>query len=128
MNSSDEVIIRPFQRVMVEDADGKKLEVAALIDTGARMSSIDVELAVKLGIYDEDKLLYEKSFSSALGKQQRPVVAITFYLAGKKIETKANVANRSTRKQPILIGRRNLSGYLVRVTKDDVTYRKNEEV
>ncbi len=97
--------------------DRKKHLVHAKIDTGAWKTSIDKELAQRLGILDESNILWTKVYKSSLGKEVRKVVNLTFYLAGTKISTIANVANRSNLRTPLIIGRKDLSGFLVKAEK-----------
>ncbi len=98
--------------------------INARIDTGAKRSSIDRELAEDMALLDEENILWKKKYSykSATGKQIRPVIGLTFRLAGRKIKTSASVANRSNLSTPILIGRRDLDGFLVNpsVPEEDV--------
>ncbi len=93
----------------------RKIEVAAKIDTGAWRSSIDKTFAEKNGLLKEDNILWTKVFKSSLGSEERPVINIKFYLAGKKIETIASVSNRRGLKKVFIIGRRDLQGFLVKV-------------
>lgn len=107
--------LKNVERVKVY-AIGKKSEfVDARIDTGALRSSIDRELAERLGLLSEDNIIFKRGFAyrSASGKQPRPVIGLTIRLAGRKITTSASVANRSRMSTPLLIGRNDLAGFLV---------------
>ena len=53
---------------------------------------------------------------SSLGEEQRPVIAFTFWLTGKKIATRATVSDRKTLRYAILIGRIDLQGFLISPT------------
>jgi len=112
------ITIGPFEEVEVVGIDGERKIIKALIDTGAYSSSIDEPLARELGLLTPESILYQGSYSSALGHQKRPVVLATFYLAGKKIKTKVNVADRSRRKRKFLVGRRDLSDFSVELKKN----------
>ena len=68
----------------------------------------------KLVLLEEDNILWSKIFKSGLGKQRRYVINVTFYLAGRKIKTIASVAKRHNLRTPLIIGRRDLEGFLVR--------------
>lgn len=103
-----------WERVKVVSGNGNKVEIDAKIDTGAWKTSIDRDLAEKLGILAKSNVLWTKEYKSSLGREVRPVVSLTFYLAGRKIKTIANVANRKGLRTPLIIGRRDLGGYLVK--------------
>jgi len=85
----------------------------AKIDTGAWRTSISEKLAEELGLLTADNILWTKKFKSSLGVQVRPVVSVTFWLAGRKIITPASVAKRMALKYQMIIGRKNLKGFLV---------------
>lgn len=106
-------IISAIQEVIVKGADKKKRKVAAKIDTGAWRTSVSEKLARDLGLLDEDNILWSKKFKSALGVEERFVINLTFWLAGRKITSPASVARRMALKYPIIIGRKNLKGFLV---------------
>lgn len=102
------------ESVKILSEDGKKIETPAKIDTGAWRTSIDKDLARNLGILSKDKVLWTKTFKSSLGHEIRPVVPLSYYLAGRKIKTIASVANRSKLKTRLIIGRRDLGGFLIK--------------
>jgi len=103
------VIIKPFEKVRLY---GKKvIEIIAKIDTGAYRSSIDKELAGELGLRE----VGEKGFRSSLGRERRKLVKLKFELAGKLIETEVSVADRSRMKYKMIVGRRDLKGFSVKI-------------
>lgn len=102
-----------FEKVEVIDESGEKVAVNAKVDTGAYRTSIDIEIAKKLGLLRPDNIIMRKNFESALGETTRDVIGITFYLSGKKIQTSASVSDRSNLKRPMLIGRRDLNGFKI---------------
>ncbi|MEK7514078.1 MAG: sugar-transfer associated ATP-grasp domain-containing protein, partial [Patescibacteria group bacterium] len=69
-----------FEEVEVENLMGEKQTVKVKIDTGAFRTSIDENLAKKLGLLDPENILWEKGYISALGREERKVVGLTFYL------------------------------------------------
>lgn len=98
----------------------RRYKTLAKIDTGAWRTSISYKLAEELGLLHEDNILWYKHVRSSLGKEKRPVIGLTFWLAGRKIKTPASVAKRMALKYPVIIGRKNLKGFLV-----DPDIRKN---
>jgi hypothetical protein len=92
-----------------------KVEVLAKIDTGAWRSSIDKDFAKKYGLLQKNNILWTKVFKSSLGAEERPVINISYYLAGKRINTIASISNRKGLKKIFIIGRRDLQGFLVKV-------------
>ncbi len=106
--------INVWENVKLVSSSGDKVEVKAKIDTGAWKTSLDHDLADKLGITKNSNILWTKVYKSSLGQEKRRVVNLTFYLAGKRIKTIANVASRSHLRTPIIIGRRDLGGFLVK--------------
>jgi alpha-L-glutamate ligase-like protein len=108
-------IINGIEEVKVYSKNKKSKRVKARIDTGALRSSIDRNMAEDLGLLGTSNVLWERKYAyrSAGGRQSRPVIGLTFRLAGRKIKTTASVANRSKMSTPLLVGRRDLSGFLV---------------
>ncbi|MBL7036238.1 hypothetical protein ISR94_00100 [Candidatus Microgenomates bacterium] len=96
--------------------NGKRVSVEARVDTGARRSSIDRSLAKDLGLINPNNILWKEGFAyrSATGLQSRPVVSIIYVLAGKKIVSSASIADRSRMKNPFLVGRLDMRGFLVK--------------
>ena len=108
-----------FEEVEVDDFLGEKQQIKVKIDTGAFRTSIDEGLAKKLGLMDPENILWERSYRSALGREERKVVGVTFYLNGKKIRTSASVSDRSKLKRPMIIARRDLLGFSIRVKEGE---------
>ena len=72
-------------------------------------------MAKKLGLLDPENILLNIGFRSALGREERPVVGVTIYLKDRKIKTSASVSDRSKLKRPMIIGRRDLLGFALKV-------------
>ena len=107
-------VVSVFEMAKLRDAKGRKSEIPAKIDTGAFRSSINRELAEEMGLMKDRAVLWHDYYRSSLGREKRPVISVTFWLAGRKIETTANVSDRSKMKEKLLIGRRDLSTFMVR--------------
>ncbi len=111
-------IASAFEEVQILAGDKKtKVLARAKLDTGAFRTSIDEKLAQDLDLLRADNILFVRHAQSALGKKRRPVIELTFYLQGKKIKTAASVSDRSRLRTPLLIGRRDLNPFLVRVSE-----------
>ena len=109
-------IINSQEEIKIRDFGGKRIAAIARIDSGAFRSSIDQHLAENLGLLKEENVLWKDlyAYRSAQGKESRPVIGLTFYLAGRRIKTTASVADRSKLKCPFLVGRNDLAGFLIR--------------
>jgi len=107
-------IVNFREKVSIIDVNGNKVETDAKIDTGAWRSSIDREYALSLGLLSKDNILWTKVFKSSLGKEERPVINLKFYLAGRLVKTIASIADRSGLKVKLIVGRRDLIGFLVK--------------
>jgi hypothetical protein len=111
-----ELIIGCAEPVVLVKGDKRK-RVVARIDTGARSSSIDADLAWELGLEE----IGRKKVRNSISREERPLVNISFYLAGKRIDTKASVSTRSHMNYPMLVGREDLDGFLVEPTKKEIS-------
>lgn len=109
--------INTWEKVRVVDSKGNKHEVVAKVDTGAWRSSLDREFANGLGLTKTENILWSKKVKSGLGKENRQVINLSYYLAGSRVRTIASLANRSNLRTPMIIGRRDLVGYVVNPTQ-----------
>ena len=80
----------------------KKKEFIARIDTGAKISSMDMRLAAELS---SSKILQTKKIVSANGTGLRAVIEAKIILAGKELKANFTLADRAHMKYKILIGR-----------------------
>ena len=104
-----------IEEVEIKNKEGKKIKILAKIDSGASRSSIDEELAKNLGLLEKNKIVSSKKYKSSLGAhQERPLIPITFFLRGRKIETLVNVSNRSHLQTKFLVGAPDLRGFLIK--------------
>jgi alpha-L-glutamate ligase-like protein len=114
---SGHLILGVHETVEILDADGHPHTVAAKVDTGAWRTTIDELLARKHHLHT--RLVHDKKVPvrGALGKEKRPVIELTLRLRDRQIKTKAFIADRSHMKYNMIIGRRDLKGFLVDPTK-----------
>jgi len=104
---------------IIKQGKHRVVEVRAKIDTGAFRSSIDRVLAEKLGLLQENRVLYYRHYRSSLGKHNdRPVVGAIFWLNGKKVVTAVNVADRGKLRTKFLLGRKDLEGFLISAKRE----------
>lgn len=108
-----------FEDAEVVDINGERHPLKVKLDTGAFRTSIDETLAKKLGLLDPENLLWSGRYHSALGREERKVIGLTFYLKGKKIKTAASISDRSKLKRPMIVGRRDLLGFAIRVKESE---------
>lgn len=104
-----------FEEVTLKGINTKRQrkKVTAKIDTGAWRTSIDYKIAEELGLLKKENIYLTRRVRSSLGIQERPIIGLTLWLKGKKIKTYASVAKRDRLRYQIIIGRRDLAGFLV---------------
>lgn len=103
------------EKVIVLDSEAAPHTLRAKVDTGAYRTAIDERLAKKLGLHAE--VLEHRAVRSALGKQLRPVVRLTMNVRGRTITTEASIADRTRMNYDMIIGRRDMKGFLVDPSK-----------
>lgn len=99
---------------------GESIETLARIDTGAGYSSIDEDLAEDLGI-DLDDPEDRVEIESANGDEVRPLVRVRIRIAGQTLDTRVTVTDRSELTKDVLLGRRDLGGFLVKADEERLT-------
>ncbi len=116
---ADSNILHVVEKVTVFGPKGKKV-VHAKVDTGAYRTALDVALVEELGF---DRHHEKVHIRSGAGRQTRHTVEVTLRLRGKDIKTIASYNDRAHMRFPMIIGRRDLKGFLVDPTlyADDVT-------
>lgn len=139
-------IIGTVEKVKLIGKDGQEVEVEAKIDTGAGFSSIDTELANKLGFGETIREFgridpgYEKLknltpaerwnmfkiipgiaatalIHSASGTTYRPMIKINVVMDNIIVPAKVSMIDRSRLKYPVIIGKRNLGKFLIDINK-----------
>ena len=114
-----------FEEIKIKSAVGRKFKTVAKLDTGAWRTSIDRRLAEDLGLLEKENVLWYKKVKGAIGSENRPVINLTYWLAGRKITTPASVAKRLSLKFPVIIGRKNLKGVLI---DPEITAQEKKEI
>ncbi|OGM02523.1 hypothetical protein A2115_00895 [Candidatus Woesebacteria bacterium GWA1_41_8] len=105
--------VKAVEEVKIRDYKGNKVGALAKIDTGAWSSTIDRNLAKQLGLLKKTNILLYRRKISSFGKERRAVIPLTFWLAGRKIRTRVSVSDRSDLTHKLLVGRIDLTGFLV---------------
>ena len=108
-------IIGIKEPIEILDSKGEKHKTTTKIDTGAYRTSICQSLAEKLGLI---KTIKYKKVRSALGKEERQIIDLSFILDKRRVSTEAFVANREEMKFDIIIGRKDLKKFLVDPAKN----------
>ncbi len=106
-------VIGIFENVSVRNGKKKMIEIRAKIDTGAKSTSIDAQMAKELGLLTADNILWTKKVKNSLGIEERSLIALTIKLKGRIIKTRANVTDRKNLRRQLLIGRRDLREFVV---------------
>jgi alpha-L-glutamate ligase-like protein len=115
--STSPKILTLIQNVVLKNGD-KEIAIKAKLDTGAYRTSIDLKLAEELGLTINDEMIFVKSAS---GQKHRPTANLTYELAGKKIRTIATLADRTDLQYPMIVGRKDLVGFLIKpVVETDI--------
>lgn len=111
-----QTVLGVIEPVQIIDSGSTSHTHPAKIDTGAWRTTIDKKLAKEYGLHS--RIVHHKKVRGALGAQERPVVDLPIILHDTKIKTHAFVADRSHMKFDIIIGRRDLRGFLVDPSKN----------
>lgn len=109
----EKAVIGIFEKVKVKNSKKKWIEIPAKIDTGARSTSIDRELAKSLGLLSDENILWKKKVKNSLGVEERVMVGITFRLKNRIIKGRAGITDRKDLRRQLLIGRRDLRDFVV---------------
>jgi len=107
---NEKSVVGAVEEVIFLGRKGKKEKVLAKVDTGAYMTSLDYRVAEKLGL---SKLKGRRKALSSLGEEWRDIYEMEMIMAKKKIKTNVSVADRKGLTYLAIIGRKDLSGFLV---------------
>ena len=112
--------VNVWELVKVVSVSKKKVEIPVKVDTGAWRTSIDIEFAERLGLTYPENIIAQKKVKNQMGKGMRKMINVVFYLSGKRIKTVASLAKRGDMRVQMIIGRRDLSGFLVKADEKEV--------
>lgn len=112
---SGRVVVGIEEHVTVFATTGEAHPLLAKVDTGAWRTTLDSSLAEQWNLHQP--VVDITHVRGALGHDTRPVVELTLKLHGRLIRTKASLANREMMKYDMIIGRRDLKGFLVDPSK-----------
>lgn len=98
-----------IEKIVIYGNENKKT-VRAKVDTGAYRTSIDSDLVEELGLDPHSKTVHVRSGS---GRQKRRTVKLKFKMKGKEINTVATYTPRGHLRFPVIIGRKDMEGFLV---------------
>lgn len=99
------------EQVIIFGRTGEAHPLLAKIDTGAWRTTLDHSLAKQWNLHEP--VINTTEVRGALGQDTRPVVELTLKLHERLIKTKASLADRTHMKYDMIIGRRDLKGFLV---------------
>jgi hypothetical protein len=104
-------------------ANNKEIKTLGKFDTGAERTSIDRQIISELGVDPIGKT----TTVHIHGKTVRPLVDIKLKIKGKKLNVKANVSDRSSRKYKVLIGRDIMFlNFIIDISKSHRSHRLGE--
>jgi hypothetical protein len=107
---SGQTVLGIIEPVEIKDIGGLAHTISAKIDTGAWRTTIDEALAKEWGL---NTIIDHGHVRGALGRQRRPIIELAMTLRDKHIKTQAYLADRSHMNYPMIVGRRDLKGFLV---------------
>ncbi|MCR4324460.1 MAG: hypothetical protein NUV69_02110 [Candidatus Curtissbacteria bacterium] len=112
------VVLSVIEEVMITTQEGVTKSYHGKMDSGAYRTSIDYTVVAELKLPILTRKILIKSAS---GQQLRDAVRIRFNLGGKIISTVATIAQRAHLEYPIIVGRKDLKGFLIdpKLMKED---------
>jgi hypothetical protein len=104
-------------------ANNKEIRALGKFDTGAERTSVDKQIISELGVDPIGKT----TTVNIHGRTVRPLVDIKLKIRRKKLNVKANVSDRSSRKYKVLIGRDVMfSNFIIDISKSHKSHKLGE--
>ncbi len=95
-------VIGVIEEVILRGSSGE-IQVRAKIDTGATRTSIDTDLAKKLGLGPVERRVHTRS-AAAERPEERDVVRATLVIDGRTFETHVTVTDRKDMRYHVIVG------------------------
>jgi len=111
--SSKDQVLGVIEKITIY-GNKKKKTVRAKIDTGAYRTAFDADLVHELGLDEHEKMV---SVRAGSGRQKRKTARVRFKLKGKEITTIASYTERGHMRFPVIVGRKDIKGFLVDPSK-----------
>ncbi len=111
----DKPIVGLEETIEIVGSTGKKFSILAKIDTGAFRTSIDRDLAKTMGI--DTPIVGERGYRSSLGTERRSLIQATLIIQNTVVSTEISLADRSRLHYPLILGRRDLTDFLIDPSK-----------
>lgn len=109
--TTGKTVLGLIEPVQIYDNTGQPHTILAKIDTGAWRTTLDETFAQQFNLHHP--VIDHQPVSGALGIQERPIIELTIKLRERTIKTKAFIVDRSHMKYNMIVGRRDLNGFLV---------------
>ncbi|MEX1112255.1 MAG: sugar-transfer associated ATP-grasp domain-containing protein [Candidatus Andersenbacteria bacterium] len=103
------------EKIIIIDNEQVHHPILAKVDTGAYRTTIDKSLAQKLKL--DKPVIDHKDVRGALGEQTRPVINLSMLVHDRLVKTEAFLADRGHMNYDMILGRRDMKGFLVDPTK-----------
>jgi hypothetical protein len=107
---SESNVLHIIEKIQLFGNNNKRKTVLAKVDTGAYRTARDKNLARELQLEETSERVH---ITAGSGSQYRGTVKLTFRLRGRDIETTASFHDRSHMRFPVIVGRRDIKGFLV---------------
>jgi alpha-L-glutamate ligase-like protein len=108
-------ILHVIEKIQIIGPTNKRKTVFAKIDTGAYRTALDESLVRELELTKHPENVIVKA---GVGTHERHTAYVLLKIRGKEIKTVASYLNRKHMQFPVIVGRRDLNGFLVDPSRD----------